>query len=670
MTREEIKEYILTHPEGHLQKARKKGFVCPLCNNGTGKDGDGLVPDRTGTHYHCFHCGFHGDLIELIAQENGIADGGSREAFEAARAAYGLTLDTPKPADFKKLAPPAPKSKEPEPDYTAFYKEAAAHLGDTAAIEYLKRRGISEATARRFNLGYVAKWRHEKVSGNIPFTPRLIIPVTRGSYMARDTRQNIPAEGEKFKKMQTGHKATFNRAALQERGPCFVAEGEISALSILEAGRPAVAISSAERAEAFLEELEQQRPAGPLVLCLDKDPAGEKATAKLEAGLKRLGLLYITRTEEICGEVNDPNDAIIADRAVFCAAIEKAYADAWEKDEERKAYLSSTVGDQLQGFIERITKKDPPIPVKDWPQFTALLEGGFYAGLYTVGSISSLGKTTWALQLADNFIKQGRDVLYFSMEMSADELTAKNVSRLTWKLEVTRGHGARSDRAKSTLGILDHSRYKHYSPEEMELIQAAIEQHQRDTMGRFWIFEGVGDYGVQKIAETVEKHITFTGRYPIVFIDYLQILAPEDIRASDKQNTDRAVLALKRLSRKHNLTIIAISSMNRDNYTEPVNMAAFKESGAIEFGSDVLIGLQYEGMDYRDGEKKDERATRISKLRTEQGAKWRSGDPQDIEVKILKNRNGPKDVTQRMAYYSVFNIYQEKPPEGRPERGA
>lgn len=33
-----------------------------------------------------------------------------------------------------------------------------------------------------------------------------------------------------------------------------------------------------------------------------------------------------------------------------------------------------------------------------------------------------------------------------------------------------------------------------------------------------------------------------------------------------------------------------------------VNMAAFKESGAIEYSSDVLMGLQYEGMDYSEGE--------------------------------------------------------------------
>ena len=50
------------------------------------------------------------------------------------------------------------------------------------------------------------------------------------------------------------------------------------------------------------------------------------------------------------------------------------------------------------------------------------------------------------------------------------------------------------------------------------------------------------------------------GTNPVVIIDYLQILAPTDIRATDKQNTDKAVLELKRISRDYSVPIIGISS--------------------------------------------------------------------------------------------------------------
>lgn len=45
-----------------------------------------------------------------------------------------------------------------------------------------------------------------------------------------------------------------------------------------------------------------------------------------------------------------------------------------------------------------------------------MLDGGLYTGLYFIGAVSSLGKTTFTLQIADNLAKQGRDVLCFFLE--------------------------------------------------------------------------------------------------------------------------------------------------------------------------------------------------------------------------------------------------------------
>ena len=96
------------------------------------------------------------------------------------------------------------------------------------------------------------------------------------------------------------------------------------------------------------------------------------------------------------------------------------------------------------------------------------------------------------------------------------------------------------------------------------------------------------------------------------------------------------------MSRDYSIPIIGISSFNRDNYTAPVNMASFKESGAIEYSSDVLIGLQYEGMDYQEGEADKAREKRIRELMKEAVDAGKAGKPQRIQVKILKHRNGSK----------------------------
>ena len=77
-----------------------------------------------------------------------------------------------------------------------------------------------------------------------------------------------------------------------------------------------------------------------------------------------------------------------------------------------------------------------------------------------------------------------------------------------------------------------------------------------------------------------------------MIIDYLQILAHYNMRATDKQNTDKPVLELKRLSRDYGLPIIIVLSFNRENYLSPVSMSSFKEGEASKYNSDVLMGLQ------------------------------------------------------------------------------
>ena len=134
-----------------------------------------------------------------------------------------------------------------------------------------------------------------------------------------------------------------------------------------------------------------------------------------------------------------------------------------------------------------------------------------------------------------------------------------------------------------------------------------------------------------------------TGNKPVIIIDYLQILAPYSDRASDKQNTDKAVLELKRISRDCKIPVIAISSLNRSNYNMKISMEAFKESGAIEYSSDVLIGLQLEGVGQGDFD--NEQAKR--------------NNPREIELVILKNRNGATGEKVPFDYYTLFNYFKE-----------
>ena len=197
--------------------------------------------------------------------------------------------------------------------------------------------------------------------------------------------------------------------------------------------------------------------------------------------------------------------------------------------------------------------------------------------------------------------------------------------------------------AKTARGITDGKRHINYSRAENELIRDAITAYSRYA-GRLYIQEGVGDIGVTQIRETVERHIRFTGRRPLVIVDYLQILSPYNERATDKQNTDKAVLELKRISRDFKLPVIAISAFNRTSYKAEAMFEALKESGSIEYTSDTVIGLQLKGAGKKDFDPTAEKKR----------------DPRLIELVILKNRQGKVGDKILFEYYPMFNYFIDK----------
>ncbi len=116
---------------------------------------------------------------------------------------------------------------------------------------------------------------------------------------------------------------------------------------------------------------------------------------------------------------------------------------------------------------------------------------------------------------------------------------------------------------------------------------------------------------------------------------------------SDKQNMDKAVMELKRISRDYDMPVFAISSLNRESYGKSINMTAFKESGAIEYSNDVLIGLQIAGVDNQKENAEDF-------INSEKNREIRK-----IELKILKNRNGITGSKVQFQYNPKFNIFTE-----------
>lgn len=666
MNREQAAELVRQKFRDELRRDKSgKGYICPICGSGSGRKGTGITENpRSPEHFTCWAgCFQNADAFDIIAQLEGVQPG-TGEAMRAAYERYGIEIDhtegpqkahrAPERAggipaqDTPRKEPQAKPEAQKAPDFIGKIKEARESFAGSDAEAYIQGRGISSDTARRYWLGY-SRAEYFPGDGN---HPALIIPASNSFYTAR----NLEA-GARYSNPKGGHAAMFNRRAITEAAgrPVFVTEGAIDALSIIEAGGLAVALNSAGNFDALAEYVAQIQDAPVFVLCLDPDEAGRRSSEKLREALEALGVKCMDGEAVLCGE-HDANDALVKQRAAFLEAVRAAEQAAVELSRaEAEAYKRESAAGFIEHFMDGIDKSvNAPAIATGFSNLDTALDGGLYPGLYFVGAISSLGKTTFCLQICDQIAAAGNDVLVFSLEMARAELMAKSISRLTYQQAEARGIGTQS--AKTVRGITDGRRWDKYNDAELGLIASSVSEYGANIAPRVWIFEGMGDVGVDNVRQAVKRHISLTERKPVVLIDYVQILAPFDARASDKQNTDKAVLELKRISRDFSIPVIGISSLNRDSYTEPVSMRAFKESGAIEYGSDVLIGLQYAGMDYQEGETEKTRQKRVRDLMRAYDAAG-AGQPVQIQLKILKNRNGSKDNALGFEYQRAFNCF-------------
>lgn len=651
MTREETQEYIREHAVEYFSRDKSgKGYICPICGSGGGRKGTGITENpKSKAHFTCWAgCFSNADIYEIIGQKENLTD--FNEIFNRACQIFGVFPDSNKFSSYRhnQKATGTESGGNVSANFREFYNEARKHLEET---EY--HRGISLETLRAYGVGYIPEWRHPN-SPNAPATPRLIIPNSLKGYLARDTRGNLTDTEMKYAKQRAGHVGIWNVKAIAEsEQPIFVVEGEIDALSVIDVGGMAVALCSASNAKKFLEAVAQRKPRLGFILSLDNDGAGQDAKEIISKGLTESEIHFCVH--ELPAQYKDANEFLIANRhefgewcnlgiSAFREIISERESQAREEFENESAY--SDLGHFLQTLKK--SREGKAIPT-GFSQLDTLFDGGLYPGLYFIGALSSLGKTSLILQVSDNIAKYGRGVLFFSLEMSRNELIAKSLSRLTRQL-----CGDNTRLAKTTRGILRAD----FNPAEQKIFTRAVEEYSGYASNLF-ISEGVGDIGVGEIRKKLDRFMHFNeGIPPVIVIDYAQILAPADMRATDKQNTDKNVLELKRISRDYQIPILAISSFNRENYLEPVNMSAFKESGALEYSSDVLIGLQYADWDYRDKEKESEHKKRVRERLETISVLSKQGMPIDIECKILKNRNGVKDKIN-LRFYPMFNLFEE-----------
>ena len=194
--------------------------------------------------------------------------------------------------------------------------------------------------------------------------------------------------------------------------------------------------------------------------------------------------------------------------------------------------------------------------------------GGLPKGLTIIGANTGLGKTTLALQLADNMAKEeNTKILFISLELTKYELVSKSLSRISY---------------------LDNDLTSHtpndFMSNEVENIDPYFDLY--DPMGNnIYIVDNMPH--IKDISKTINDFSRmFNNSNVIVIIDYLQFISCDS--SNDKQNIDMITRELKALANRYNISIMAISSLSREG-AKRNDISSFKESGSIEYTADYLI---------------------------------------------------------------------------------
>ena len=318
-----------------IRAGREWKACCPFHNE---KTPSFTVNDDKG-FYHCFGCGAHGDAIRFLTDNRGMP---FMDAVKELASKAGMDVPAPDP-QAKERAERTASLTDVMASVASWYAEQLHGLAGAEAREYLKQRGIGDATVKRFGIGFAPDGRStlkralEKLgedrlveTGMLirpddggdsydRFRGRLMIPIrdARGRVIAFGGR--ILGQGEPkylnspdtplFDKGRTLYNIDLASPGSRAAKRLIVVEGYMDVIALDRAGiSEVVAPNGTAVTEAQLERMWRLDPSP--ILCFDGDAAGRKAA--IRAAMRALPLISPDRTlrfvELPAGQ--DPDDVV------------------------------------------------------------------------------------------------------------------------------------------------------------------------------------------------------------------------------------------------------------------------------------------------------------------------------------------------------------------------
>jgi replicative DNA helicase len=609
-----------------------KGFFSCLNPNHPDNHPSMCLDPNHPQYVHCFSCGVSYDLFDCWALINdGVTETKKNSAgkekpvynFNAVAseiaAHYGYALIGDPANDLYSVEPPLPEPPaEPAQTSTNFRNQLEDWHANLNQTDYLQKRGITQTTAEIFNLGYS------------PLTNSIIIPYGQDGYYVQ--RAINPIEKHDRYRFPIGQVRVYNAEALKECKTVFIVEGQFDALSIMQESEVGAVATSTSQTRLIVKTLQKFKEQDPtinptIILSMDNDRAGQKANRALQRDLEAHG--FTCYVNPVNGDYKDANEFLVKDREGFRQKLQHVInqPDNWL--------------DKYYADIKQRHDYPDNIPT-GFKNLDDELDGGLQPKLYVLGAVSSLGKTTFALNVADNLAKQERHVFFFSMESSKREVTDKLLSRASclsnghkWtQLQVSRGAWLNNAEDKEEFDGLfkAFSRYQRF----LHIYDNRVKASQVKDLVNSWLDNHPDE------------------KKPLVVVDYLQILQAEQENVTDKAKVTDSVSVLSELTKQAEVPVLVISSLNRASYWQDVSFESFKESGEIEYSADVMLGLEFA---HRE-EYITVKGNGHVELNKEKFDQRKQEVPRRVEMVILKNRTGKTGGHIFFKYNAKYNNYQ------------
>ncbi|BCD67468.1 replicative DNA helicase [Nitratiruptor sp. YY09-18] len=351
-----------------------------------------------------------------------------------------------------------------------------------------------------------------------------------------------------------------------------------------------------------------------------------------EKALKRELLHLATEIKKVTVEQDLPVVDVIDE------VQSKLYAITTETSSQDFKTSSQVMKDTLQHLLKMKEKGNSILIGLDTGFHELNLKtAGFSPGdLIIIAARPSMGKTAFSLNIAQSVLDQNKGVVFFSLEMPAEQLMLRMLS------------------AKSAIP-LQRLRVGNLNDIEWAEISRLSDYYEKKKL----FIDDEGNLNVHQLRAKLRKLKSQHPEIELAIVDYLQLMSGSGTRDRHLEISEIS-RSLKLLARELQIPIIALSQLNRSLESRPDKrpmLSDLRESGAIEQDADVILFV------YRDDVYKLKEAKQKIKEAQAKGEKidmqLEEKKVEEAEIIIGKQRNGPTGVVKLWFHKDYVKFAEE-----------